>query len=68
MAPDTGLMTTLSDEQTKVIEHMLSDHDKATDSGNVGIAQLAIIQYCNIYGGKAGSHADQPIENIPGLQ
>lgn len=68
MAPDTGLMSTLSDQQVKVIDKMLSDHERSTDVSNEMAAQLQITQYCNIYGGKSGSNADKAIENIQGLQ
>lgn len=68
MAPDTGLMSNLSDQQTQVIQKMLGDHDKSTDATNMMLAQTQIIAYCNIYGGRAGSNADQPIQNIAGLQ
>ncbi|WP_406832833.1 hypothetical protein ABEG17_08425 [Pedococcus sp. KACC 23699] len=68
MSPDTGLMTKLSDKQTQVIDKMLSDHNRSASVSNEMLAQLQITQYCNIYGGKAGSNTDKAIENIGGLQ
>ena len=68
MAPDTGLMVNLSDDQANVIESMLEQHDRAHDSSTVSMAAMQIVAYCNIYAGKAGSNAGQPIGNIPGLR
>ncbi len=67
MGPDTGLLANLTDEQANVIKSMLEQHDRVHDSSTVSMAALQIVAYCNLYGGKAGSTAAQPIENIPGL-
>lgn len=63
---DSGLLSGPSDEQMKVLGNMLSDHDKM--AGQESMAHLSVIEYCNIYGGAAGNHQDEPIENIPGME
>ncbi len=68
MAEDTGLMADLSTDQRAAIAGMLAKHDKDDSETNVGLAALQIVAYCNIYGGKAGSHESDPIDGIPGLQ
>ncbi len=68
MSPDTGLMSNLSDAQGKAITNILSKHNRKDNETNRMIAATQIVAYCNIYGGKAGDHADDPIDGIPGLQ
>ncbi len=68
MAADTGLLSDINDEQRAAIKTALRAHSKTTDEGNVMVAALQIVAYCNIYGGRAGSNATQPIDGIPGLK
>ena len=68
MGPNTGLGIQLTDKQNSVIVNMLSDHGKSTGIENISLAQLQITQYCNLYGAHAGSHNNDPVENIPGMQ
>ena len=65
MDPDTGLGS-VNSKQAKVISDMLDDHNALP--GQVPQAEIQVISYCNIYGGHAGAHANDPIDGIPGLQ
>lgn len=68
MSSNTGLMSDLSDDQKSAIDNILVKHDRKSDASNEMIAATQIIAYCNIYGGVASSHKDDPIDSIPGLQ
>ena len=68
LSPDTGLLTQANSAQEAVLRKMLQDHDKSTKPTNLILAETQVVAYCNIFGGRAGSNADQPIENIPGLR
>lgn len=67
MSDHTGLGISASDDQTDVIDSMLSAHDKSTDATNEMLAYTRIIAYCNIYEGQSGSNQDKTVDNIPGL-
>jgi F0F1-type ATP synthase gamma subunit len=67
MSSDSGLTGSLTKDQAKAIDNILTKHNKQSDSSNEMIAALQIVAYCNIVGTKAESHPDDPIDGIPGL-
>ncbi|WP_183097769.1 hypothetical protein [Nocardioides pelophilus] len=66
LGPNTGLDEAFTDEQEDVLSDLLSENNRV--AGQEMQAGLQVIAYCNIYGGHAGSHENDPIGNIPGLQ
>ena len=64
LAPDTGLFTSMNDDQDALLRELLTANGKRNDDQNVLAAHVKIIAYCNIYDGRAGGNEDQPISNI----